>query len=268
MRIYMMTDLEGTAGVLDRNNWVMPGSAYYEKARTLLTLEVNAAADGFFAAGATEILVSDGHGPGGIQPDLLDDRLMLMRGYPTGYPCGLTKDYDCVAWIGQHAKAGTPFAHIAHTGNQYVIDYSINGISVGEMGQLAMCAGVLGVKPILVTGDRAVCAEAAELLPGIETIEVKRGLVPGSGNECTFEEYCIRNTAAIHCAPGMARGHISRGAYRALRRYMESPDSFSDLVTSAPYEKKVVYRPGNGKSGYTVTSGGHPNPWDAINAKD
>jgi D-amino peptidase len=267
MKIYMMTDIEGVAGLLNRNDWVHPGSYNYEKAKTLLTMEVNSAARGFFKAGATEILVSDGHGYGGIQPELLDKRLELLRGYPNGYPCELTSDFDCLVWIGQHAKAGTPFAHIPHTGNHYVIDLSINGISVGELGQLAMCAGVLGVKPILATGDKALCIEAEDLLPGIETVCVKEGLMPGSGNECTYEEYNSRNIAAIHKSPGMARELIEEGAYRALVRFMKDPNSFSDLKVDDPYEKVTVLRPGEGKSGFTVRTSGHKTPWDAINSR-
>lgn len=267
MKIYMMTDLEGVAGVLNRNDWVLPDSYNYEKAKNLLTMEVNAAAEGFYRAGAAKILVSDGHGKGGIQPELLDDRLELLRGYPTGYPCGLTKEYDCVAWIGQHAKAGTPFAHIPHTGNHYVIDLSINGISVGELGELAMCAGVVGVKPILAAGDKALCEEAEKLLPGIETVCVKDGLTAGSGDECTFEEYNSRNTAAVHRAPGKAIKIIEKGAYRALRRFMEKPEAFSELRTKAPYEKMVRYRSGDGRAGYVLKTGGHETPWDAINAR-
>ena len=267
MKIYMMTDLEGVAGVLNRNDWVHLGSPYYEKAKMLLTKEVNAAAEGFFNAGATGILVSDGHGAGGIQPELLDKRLLLMRGYPTGYPCGLTAEYDCVAWIGQHAKAGTPYAHIPHTGNHHVIDLSINGISLGELGELAMSADVLGVKPILASGDKAMCLEAQALLPGIETVSVKEGLTPGSGDECTFEEYNSRNISAVHLAPDKARELIEEGAYNALKRFSDNPDSFSDLKTEAPYEKIVVYRPGDGKPGHTFRSGGHATPWDAINSR-
>lgn len=267
MKIYMMTDIEGVAGLLNKSDWTMPESYNYEKAKTLLTMEVNAAAAGLFRAGAVEILVSDGHGCGGIQPEMLDKRLELLRGYPNGYPCELTSDYDCVVWIGQHAKAGTPYAHIPHTGNHFVIDYSINGISVGELGQLAMCAGFLGVKPILATGDKALCLEAEALLPGIETVCVKEGLMPGSGDECTFEEYNSRNIAAIHKAPEKSRELIEEGAYRALARYLENRDSFSDLLVEAPYEKTVVYRPGEGKAGYTFVSGNHKTPWDAINAR-
>ncbi len=267
MKIYLMTDLEGCAGILNRKDWVMPGGAYYEKAKGFLTREVNAAAQGFFKAGADQIVVSDGHGPGGIDPGLLDSRLMLLRGYPQGYPCGLVSSYDCLAWVGQHAKAGTPYAHIAHTGNHHVIDLSINGISIGELGELAMCAGVLGVMPIFASGDKALCEEAENLLPGIETVCVKEGLVPGSGDECTFEEYNSRNTAALHLAPERAGEVIRESAYEALKRFMEKPGTFTGLITEAPYEKSVEYRPGEGKSGHIMVSGGHGTPWDAINAK-
>lgn len=266
MRIYMMTDLEGVAGVLNRNDWVHPESYNYEKAKTLLTMEVNAAVEGLFRAGAEYILVSDGHGRGGIQPELLDERLDLLRGYPTGYPCEMTADFDCVVWIGQHAKAGTPLAHIPHTGNHFVIDLSINGISIGELGKLAMCAGALGVVPILATGDRALCNEAEELLPGIETVCVKEGLKAGSGDECTYEEYNSRNIAAIHRSPKRARELIEAGAYKALTRYMKNPETFSELITNKPYEKIEIYRPGAGKAGSCLETGGHETPWDAINA--
>ena len=68
MRIFMMTDQEGVAGVVDWE-WA---DANVDQAKRLLTLEANAAAEGFFEAGATSILVVDGHGQGGINPELLD----------------------------------------------------------------------------------------------------------------------------------------------------------------------------------------------------
>ena len=66
MRVYIVTDLEGVAGVHDIENWCEPASPNYARAKELLTLEVNAAIAGFRAAGATDILVADGHGCGGI----------------------------------------------------------------------------------------------------------------------------------------------------------------------------------------------------------
>ncbi len=56
---------------------------------------------------------------------------------------------DAVAWVGQHAKAGTEGAHMAHSGNFTVIDYRLNDISLGEFGRSAVGAGNFGVPPIL-----------------------------------------------------------------------------------------------------------------------
>ena len=65
MKIYLMTDMEGCAGILNFKDWVFPEGRYYDKGKRLLTLEVNAVAEGFFAAGADEVLVADGHGRSG-----------------------------------------------------------------------------------------------------------------------------------------------------------------------------------------------------------
>ncbi len=43
MKLYLMTDLEGVAGVLDFEEWTGPGNLHYQTARELLTHEVNAA---------------------------------------------------------------------------------------------------------------------------------------------------------------------------------------------------------------------------------
>jgi len=88
MRIYLMTDLEGVAGVMDRQNYVLFDSRYYELSKELLTEEVNAAIEGFFEAGAGYILVADGHGYGGINQLLLDPRVELIRGFPDPWPFG------------------------------------------------------------------------------------------------------------------------------------------------------------------------------------
>ena len=42
-KIYIMTDLEGVAGVRDSATWCLPDGKFYDEARKLLTLEVNAA---------------------------------------------------------------------------------------------------------------------------------------------------------------------------------------------------------------------------------
>ena len=80
--VYIMTDMEGVAGVLDFEQWTSPESRYYDLGKEFLTLEVNAAIEGFARGGATEFLVADGHGHGAINPKLLDPR----RSWPVTGP--------------------------------------------------------------------------------------------------------------------------------------------------------------------------------------
>lgn len=244
MRVYLMTDLEGVAGVLNFADWCLPESRYYELAKELLTREVNAAIEGFLAAGATRILVADGHGAGGINPLLLDSRVELMRGFDMGWPFLLDEGFDCVAWVGQHAKAGAGYAHLAHTQWFNHIDLSINGVSIGEFGQLALCASELGARAIFFSGDQAGCAEARQLVPGIETVSVKRGTTPGegphAGDELDTAAYMARNTSAVHVHPEVARAMIRAGAERALRR--ASRENFGLIPLSPPFERVAVLR--------------------------
>ena len=62
--IFVMTDLEGVAGVVSFASQTYSGAPNMEKAKSLLTAEVNAAVSGLIEAGADEIVVMDGHGPG------------------------------------------------------------------------------------------------------------------------------------------------------------------------------------------------------------
>jgi D-amino peptidase len=51
VKVFLSTDIEGTAGIVDWNQVIGPGSEY-EMGRRLLQDEVNAAIDGAVAGGA------------------------------------------------------------------------------------------------------------------------------------------------------------------------------------------------------------------------
>jgi D-amino peptidase len=252
MRIFLMTDLEGVSGVLDFNGWCEQTSPFFEDARRLLTLEANAAIEGFYSAGATSVLVVDGHGAGGINPELLDRRTLFLRGFPGPFPYGLDRGFDAVAWVGQHAKAGAEYAHIPHTHRFAVKEYSINGAPVGELGCMAMCGAFIGVPSIFASGDEALCREARELIPEIETASVKRGLTPGSGAELDAESYKARNTAALHLHPEKARELVRIGAATALTRLRENRGAFPLIHVEAPFERRVTYRRDGETPGYSA----------------
>ena len=264
MKLAIMTDLEGVAGVINSTDWIYGNSKYYETAKELLTKEVNAAVDGFFAAGADEIVVLDGHGGGAINGLLLDSRAELQRGWGKGpWPLGLDDGYDAIAWVGQHPKAGAAFGHLCHTQDFDVIDCTINGISVGEFGQAMFTAQQFGVVPIFASGCVAFTKEAQALVPGIETVAVKRGLMEGSGDECDYNQYEHRNWAAIHKHPEVARKLIRDGAYSALLRFRANPTSFVPTELSAPYTRTYVLRPRGDQPGSSNTVS-HPTDFVAM----
>ena len=240
MRIAIMTDLEGVAGVIDSVNWCLWDGRYYEIAKELLTEEINAAVRGFAAAGATEFHVIDGHGCGAIDIRLLDPSVEYARGWPNKWPFGLDDSFDALAFVGQHAKAGTERAHLAHTQSMHYIDLSVNGISIGEFGQLAFCAAELGIPTVFGSGDEAFTHEAADLIPGIETVAVKRGVATGTGEECTPDEYRVRNAAAVHIPPARARRLIEEGAKRAIERFKKGEIKLRSL--DPPYESVTILR--------------------------
>jgi len=243
MRVYVMTDMEGVCGVLDSKNWCLSDGRYYEEGRRLLTEEVNAAVDGFLAGGAEEILVADGHGSGGINPEMLHPGAELARNWPAGAPYPFAMDdreFDVAAWIGQHPKAGTVRGHLCHTGSMVVRDRSMNGTSVGEFGALALCAGELGVRAILATGCEAFTHEAKALVPGIETVAVKRGTQAEPGHHLPAEAYRAHNKSAIHLGVHVARERIRAGAKRAIERARD--EAFGQVESDPPYKAVTVFR--------------------------
>lgn len=242
MHIYIMTDLEGVCGVMNSEDWCTTTSRYYEQGRELLTREVNAAVEGFLEAGATEITVADGHGEGAVNGMLLHPKASLMRGWPgKAYPFGLNWGrFDFLAHVGQHAKSGSVYAHLAHTGNFGCRDISINGVSVGEFGETSLCATELGIRSIFATGDEAFAKEAQALVPGIETVVVKRGSNPDPGHELPADAYARHNTAAVHLQPEEARRRIRAGATRALTR--ARAERFGLIDIHPPYEFVWVLR--------------------------
>ena len=237
MRIYVMTDMEGCAGILNHDEWVLPSGRWYELGREFLTREVNAAVEGFLAGGATGVMVVDGHGAGGIDPFLLNPAAELAAGGAPQppYPFFLDASFAGIAWVGQHAKAGTPNSHITHTQWFDWLDMTINGVSVGEYGEMALVAQELGVPAFFAAGEDALCREAEALTPDVVTVGVKRGVNPDGLDHLTGDEYRRAKLAAIHLSPEEARRRIRAGAERAVRKLRRSRRAFHGPKLEPPY---------------------------------
>lgn len=244
MKLMLVTDLEGVAGVTNFEDWCSLNSPYFEKAKKLLTLETNAAIEGFFAGGATEIRVVDGHGPGAIDPELLDERVELQRGVASPiWPFTLDDTFDGIGWVGQHAKSRTPYSHISHTGTFDVFEATANGIPVGEFGEFAFCAAELGVPVIFAAGEEAFTREAADLAEGVVTVAVKRGCNSEEGlDDASAEVYSRSKLAAIHLSPAKSRSLIFEGAKRAAEKLKANPESFKLEPLAPPFEIITRFR--------------------------
>jgi D-amino peptidase len=181
MKVYMMTDLEGVSGVYDWEDRKDDSRENFEKRmrfRRLLTGEVNAAIEGLIAGGATHVIVNDGHGAGyTIDFEHLDPRAYRIHGHerPFWLPL-LDESCDATCIVGAHAKARTENACLCHTMSTAIRDYSVNEVSIGEMGLQALIAGHYKVPFTFVSGDEYACREMEALIPGVATAPVKTGL--------------------------------------------------------------------------------------------
>lgn len=177
MKILIAVDMEGITGVV-HGDQTDPGHPEYDRFRRLMTGDVNAAIRGAFAAGADEVIVSDGHWHNrNILIEQLDPRARLNTGGPRPFSMveGIDAGVDGVLFVGYHARVGTPDAILDHTWSTgRVAGLWLNGQETGEIGLNAAVCGHFGAPVLLISGDQSACAEAAALLPGIEPVVVKR----------------------------------------------------------------------------------------------
>lgn len=241
MKVLIITDLEGVNGVLNFDDWCVPEGRRNEAGCRFLTEEVNAAVAGFFEAGASQVVVADGHGSGGsIRGEILDPRAALQRGVKIS-PI-FNDNCDAAAFIGQHAKAGTANAHLAHTQTEEAVDFRINGVSMGEFGQLAYAFYERGIPVVFASGDLALTYEAQALIPGIFTTAVKEGFNASLDISCPAEAVMARESAALHYPREEVLKNIRQQSRRALRQYRCQPESFAIKPLLPPYQIQAEYR--------------------------
>jgi D-amino peptidase len=223
MRVFICTDMEGVSGVYSRLVWDVK-SEMYRIGRAMLTSDVNAAVEGALEAGATRIVVNDGHGePNNLLLEELNPNVEYECGVSAAkWLPGLDGSFDAVFAIGCHAMAGTEKAFLDHTQSGSWVNYFVNGVKMGEIGQTAVIAGHYGVPVVLVTGDLAATSEAKALLGDVETVAVKMA-------------YDRNYARCIH--PTKTRTLIKEAAKRALSRAKETPT----YVAKTPITVKLEY---------------------------
>jgi D-amino peptidase len=205
MNVFISTDIEGTAGIVDWQQVRGPG-AEYELGRQLLTDEVNAAIDGAVLAGAGHVLVNDSHSTmQNIRPGALHHRASYLSGRhkPLYMMEGLDATFDAVFMVAYHGAIGAERAILSHTYNPAAIwEARLNGVAVGESALNALLAAHHRVPVVLITGDQATADEARPFLPDVEAVIVKRSITRFAAESLHPERACelIRAGAAAALA--------------------------------------------------------------------
>jgi len=173
LKVFIAVDLEGVGG------YVKWDATDRGRERELITGEANAAIAGAFEGGATKVLVTEAHANmRNIIPEEMDPRATFLSGTPKplNHMAGIDSTFNAAMFVGYHSKAGTKNGVMAHTYSADIFSLRFNGVEVGEIGTDAAIAGHFGVPVVMVSGDRAACEEARELLGEIETVVVKEGI--------------------------------------------------------------------------------------------
>jgi D-amino peptidase len=180
IKIYVETDLEGVSGVYKFAQSREKDTPLNIQACEYFMGDLAAVVRGLRDGGATEIMISDGHGSGALLPHLMEPGAKYITGKPRpeGKDWSLDKTYAGVVFFGFHAMMGTPDGVLNHTQNSKGENrYWYNGVESGELAQSAIVAGYYGVAPILVTGDVATCREATKFFgPEVITVATKQGI--------------------------------------------------------------------------------------------
>jgi D-amino peptidase len=171
VKVHISVDMEGISGVADPAD-TTPGAPHYEYCRRLMTAECNAAIEGCFEGGATEIVVNDSHGPMvNLLQESLDRRAKIIRGRSKslGMMQGIDEQTAATVFIGYHAAAGHDDGVLNHTmRGRDIQGVFLNDEPAGEMRLNAALAGWFGIPVALVSGDDVLCAEVREQLGPVD----------------------------------------------------------------------------------------------------
>ncbi len=203
MKVYIFADLEGISGV-GNGEYVDGRPKFVELGAEFMAGDINGCVAGCFDAGASEVIVRDGHSNGvNVDPSRIDPRAALIQGDTPGVRYSDFEGSAALILLGYHAMAGTPEALLEHSySSKSYQNLWLNGRPAGEIGIDAVIAAEHGVPVALVTGDDKACREAEAWIPGVTTCEVKRS-------------YDTRGCRLV--APEIARRMIREKTVQALK---------------------------------------------------
>jgi D-amino peptidase len=264
LKVLVLYDMEGVSGATDFKHTSFAHPAEYAAGRKSLTEDVNAAITGLKSAGATEIVVVDGHGSGNSTgPDVLEDQLlapakMHYRDTPFDiYMDSYDHSFDAIVAIGMHASAGNRVGFLSHTITFEDVEYSVNGVPFNESMILAAGASRLKIPLIMVSGDDQLEKEIRREMPWIRYATVKHAVDRSRAEAFPRDEVSKRiEAAAREALQNLTSAKLPdwHGPYRfALTFQDEGEARLASLVPGAELSGlKVQVRANDFEEGYRL----------------
>ena len=232
MKVYVVCDLEGVAGVVDFKKQCMEEGPYYQQAIRMATHELNALVDGALEGGATEVYAWPGHGafPGGLDVEHLHPECRLVMHAGDAGPAGYDESFDAMLLHGFHGMAGSEGV-LAHSFMPFIENIWLNELRIGEIAMNMAVFGIHGVPTVFVSGDQAAVEEARALVPGVEAAVVKWGL------EEKEKLGALSVRKAVSLSPSKAQDVVREAARRAMAKI----GSVEPFILEPPYTMRVEY---------------------------
>jgi len=260
MKVFISADIEGiaTTALWDHCS---KGQYGYDAAAREMTLEVAAACEGAFAAGADYIRIKDAHGSGtNIIPELLPRGVELTRsscGSPWSMVYGVDEGFDACMFIGYHCAAGREGNRMSHTETKSTVYVKLNGQKCSEFMIYSLAAASAKVPSVLLSGDKMVCDDSKDMHPCLITAPVKRGY----GGACT----CLQPDDAHDLIREAAKKALSQDLSKALidvPKHFELEICYKEHIDAA----RVAFYPGFKKIGDNTVLMSTDNLWDVLTA--
>ncbi|MBQ3228107.1 MAG: M55 family metallopeptidase [Clostridia bacterium] len=262
-RILLALDLEGVNNVKgvpyealskDTDEWKI--------AKSQAALEINAAADALFRAGAERVDLWDNHGGGhNIDPADLDPRIMLLDPDLSKPRMYFADDYDCVCYFGYHAMEGTLGGVLAHTMSSKTVQfYKLNGKYIGEIDMDAYIAASHGKPSVFFAGGNIACSQAKHAVESIVTVitkhEISRNEAEFRDNSELFAEIGKKITEAVNTEHGYKTLDFPARFEKSFKR-VEDTAKYLARLQKRGIEAEYLTDEVLGKDAHTVVSTVH-----------
>jgi len=203
--VLIIADIEGSSGC-----WNYRASSFktleWVQACVEMTRDVAVVVEALFDNGVHTITVKDFHRTGyNLLPERIPKRARVVSGYKSGPVPGIgnPEQAEAVLFLGMHAASGTD-GFLAHTLTSRVSRLQRNGEPLPEVALFSASLASFGIRPIFFSGCPVACAQAQDIIPGIQTYEIDKSCGPER-----FEADIWRRGLALSAVRSLTNHHTA-----------------------------------------------------------